>query len=91
MSRVLLYAVLLVFLARALAKLWAGVMEGLDGGSQGRAVPQRGVPMVRDPVCGTFLVRDRAVALSAGGTTHYFCSARCRDAYRANPGAGSAA
>ena len=31
------------------------------------SVPQRGVQMVRDPICGTFVVPERAVALSHRG------------------------
>ena len=90
MYRILLYSVLLILVARALAKLWAGIMEGLDAEPR-RGGVQRGVQMVRDPVCGTFVVRDRAVVLTAGGSSHYFCSTRCRDAYRPNPRSGSAA
>jgi YHS domain-containing protein len=43
--------------------------------------------MVRDPVCGTFVVPERAVSLSVGREIVYFCSVACRDAYRARPSA----
>jgi YHS domain-containing protein len=46
-------------------------------------VPTRGVQMVRDPVCGTFVLPDHAVSIADGRGRVYFCSARCRDAYRA--------
>lgn len=49
-----------------------------DGG------PRRGV-MKRDPVCGTFVDIELSVKESAGGETLYFCSDRCREAYRAEP------
>jgi YHS domain-containing protein len=40
--------------------------------------------MVRDPVCGTFLPPANAVSLTErGGAVHYFCSDRCREAYKA--------
>jgi YHS domain-containing protein len=39
--------------------------------------------MVRDPVCGTFVVPDRALMLSVGRRELYFCSSACRDKYRA--------
>ena len=46
--------------------------------------PDRGVQMVRDPVCGTFLPPADAVSLTErGGAVHYFCSDRCREAYKA--------
>jgi YHS domain-containing protein len=46
-------------------------------------VPRRGVQMVRDPVCGTFVVPDRALMLLVGRQPIYFCSTACRDKYRA--------
>jgi YHS domain-containing protein len=41
--------------------------------------------MVRDPVCGTFVVPERAVTIADGRTTVSFCSEACRDKYRARP------
>jgi len=83
MARVLLFFVLFMLLVRALSQLWKGLVQGIQG-PQGRpSVPTRGVQMVRDPVCGTFVVPDRAVTLSVGREQLYFCSASCRDAYRA--------
>ena len=37
--------------------------------------------MVRDPMCGTFIVPGNAVVLSADKGREYFCSTDCRDAY----------
>jgi uncharacterized protein len=85
MLRILLFSILIVFVARALAKIWRGLMEGLDGRSYADRTPARGAQMVRDPVCGTFVLPNRAVTLAAGGQTQYFCSARCRDEYRRDP------
>jgi YHS domain-containing protein len=39
--------------------------------------------MERDPVCGTFVVRERAISIGAGDRRVYFCSVRCRDKYQA--------
>jgi uncharacterized protein len=84
MIRFIFYIVLLILFARALARLWSGIMEGLTGGQTSRtSVPQQGVQMVRDPVCGTFVVPDRALTLSVGRQQLYFCSTDCRDKYRA--------
>ena len=41
-------------------------------------VGQAPVKMTKDPVCGTFVVPGKALSLSAGGATHWFCSERCR-------------
>jgi uncharacterized protein len=81
--RLALFVILAVFIARAAWRLLDGIVEGASGGRRGGGgVPQRGVQMVRDPVCGTFLVRDRAVTLVDGRTQLFFCSDACRDAYR---------
>lgn len=42
-----------------------------------------GEEMVRDPACGTFLPASSAITAEIDGQRHYFCSAACRDAYRA--------
>lgn len=85
MLRFLVYAILLFFFVRALWRFWEGIKEGMNGGrsTRGAAVPQRGVHMVRDPVCGTFVVPERAVTLSSGRHLVHFCSTGCRDKYRA--------
>lgn len=36
----------------------------------------------RDPVCGTYVDVELSVQASETGQTLYFCSERCRDAYR---------
>jgi YHS domain-containing protein len=33
--------------------------------------------LVKDPVCGTYIVRSRAVSRAAGEGSRYFCSAAC--------------
>jgi YHS domain-containing protein len=33
--------------------------------------------LVKDPVCGTYIVRSRAVSRTAGDGFRYFCSAEC--------------
>jgi YHS domain-containing protein len=84
LTRLALFVILAFFVARALWRLLDGVIEGATGGSRRRGGqgPQRGVQMVRDPVCGTFLVPDRALTLVDGRTQLFFCSDACRDAYR---------
>ncbi len=82
MIRFLLLSVFLTIVLRAVSVLWAGIVRGLQTQGGGSQVPQ-GVPMVRDPVCGTFVVRDRALTLKGTrGAAMYFCSVECRDKYR---------
>lgn len=86
--RYILLLLLVVFLVRALSRLFAGFIEGVTGTPRRTRVPGRGVQMVRDPVCGTFVVPDRAVLLMEGSDRVHFCSDRCRDKYRARPAEG---
>jgi len=75
-----------IFIARSIWKLVQGFREGYAGSPQAPPrgnVPTHGVQMARDPVCGTYVVPDRALAISDGSRTFFFCSAACRDKYRA--------
>jgi YHS domain-containing protein len=55
--------------------------QRVDGPSGGSKLVYRG-QMVRDPVCGLFLLRESAVEDHMGGETHHFCSEKCREAFR---------
>ena len=87
MLRIVLFVILSVFLARAFWRLVDGVMEGLSAGPAGRNISnvRSGVQMARDPVCGTYVVPDRAVAITDGRRQIFFCSTACRDKYRDGP------
>lgn len=94
MIRFILLSILLTLLLRALLRLWDSVMREVRGGApprgrQGSQVPQRGVQMVRDPVCGTFIVPSNAVVLSGDKGREYFCSVDCRDAFVRRGGDGA--
>jgi YHS domain-containing protein len=85
MLRALLEYIVVLVVARM---LWRAI-GGVIGGFSSRPAPPQapppvaGVPMVRDPVCGTFVLPERAVSIADGRSRVYFCSAGCRDAYRA--------
>jgi YHS domain-containing protein len=83
MVRFALYAVLFILLMRAATRLWRGLAEGVSGKPPRGHVAKQAVQMVRDPVCGTFVVADRSLTLSVGQQQVHFCSATCRDKYRA--------
>ena len=81
--RLALFIVLGIIVARAFWRLVDGIVEGVSGrpkGGRGR-VPTRGVQMVRDPVCGTFVLPDHALTIVDGRSRVFFCSAACRDKY----------
>lgn len=81
--RYILILVLVVIVARAFWRILDGIADGLRDHPATPRAPAAGVQMERDPVCGTFVVRDRAVTLAIGRRQLYFCSAGCRDTYRA--------
>jgi YHS domain-containing protein len=83
MLRLVLLVLLVIFIARAFWRVVDGVVEGVSGRRRSSRTPASGVPMARDPVCGTFVVPDRAVTLIDGRQRLFFCSTACRDRYRA--------
>jgi len=85
LTRLALFILLGIFVARAIWRLIDGIVAGAGGRTRGTSVPERGVSMVRDPVCGTFVVPERAVTIVDGRTTVCFCSDACRDTYRDRP------
>ena len=92
MARFILLSILLTILLRSVGRLWQGIVRGMHGdaryvdpGRGSATTPQRSVQMARDPICGTFVVPERAVALITGSEQLYFCSSDCRDKYRADP------
>ena len=87
MLRFALLLIVFIFVARI---FWRIFREGMTGQTrQQTQVPQQGVSMARDPVCGTFVLPERALTLVDGRTRVFFCSDTCRDKYRARPSSGS--
>jgi len=83
MLRLVLLLILFIFIARAFWRIVDGVLEGLSGAPRTHVRPTRGGAMVRDPVCGTFVLPERAISVTVGRQQVFFCSPACRDAYRA--------
>jgi YHS domain-containing protein len=78
--------ILLLIVLRLLFRFVAGVLEGLRQPAQVSrghgAARARAVPLAKDPVCGTYVVRDRALTTGTGGSQQFFCSDRCRDEWQ---------
>jgi YHS domain-containing protein len=81
-----------VFVPLALFWLVRGILRSLFSGwnspvptQQSRPVPNvsAGGELKKDPVCGTYVSMDTAVIKKVDGQTVHFCSAACRDKYRA--------
>jgi YHS domain-containing protein len=80
MLRVLLWLVLVLLVLRTVRRLVDGISQGMTGQQAGET-PAKGIGLVRDPVCGTFVVPSRALSAGTGADVHYFCSERCRQAW----------
>jgi YHS domain-containing protein len=83
LARFLIWALFLLVIWRALRSLFAGVIQGACSRPPAPpGPPKRGEMMVRDPVCGTFVLPSRAVSMRDRNGVHHFCSDRCRQAYQ---------
>jgi YHS domain-containing protein len=79
--RYLLIAILILLIARAFWRVIDGIIEAGGGTTRNRR-KAAAVKLVRDPVCGTFVAPSTALSTEAGGTTHYFCSEKCRSEFK---------
>ena len=77
--RVILLGLLFVLIGRAFWRLVDSVIEGAKGTKRARMRPAQ--KLVRDPVCGTFVVPDPDRSLTRGGRLYHFCSEACRTRY----------
>ena len=89
MLRNILLLILTVLVVRAVSRALLGMRAGWETGPR-RSHPGRGsaqgssnssVHMIRDPVCGTYVVQGRALTAIRGGETAWFCSAQCQRAW----------
>ena len=79
MVRFLLLGLLFILVARTFWRIMDGVLEAARGTPpQRRNENAQAVKLVRDPVCGTHVPPRAALSLTSAGSTHYFCSARCK-------------
>ncbi|HEV8347468.1 MAG TPA: hypothetical protein VGQ16_12890 [Vicinamibacterales bacterium] len=83
MARLVLLIILIIIISRLFWRVFDSFVEGMTGQARHPRVPDRGVSMARDPVCGTFVLPERAVTLVDGRARLFFCSEACRDKYRA--------
>ncbi len=77
LSRFLVWIVFILVVYWALRRFFRGIAQGLR---PPRQMEQR-VRMVRDPICGTFVIPTSALAVRDAGGLHHFCSDKCRDAF----------
>ena len=80
MLRALLELIVLLLVIRAVWRV-VGSMVAISAGSRSTRTTSREpspVKLVRDPVCGTYVSPDTAIA----DGSNYFCSDKCRNEYR---------
>ena len=81
MVGLILRVLLVVLVLRVIWRLILGIQRGLREGAP-RPDP---VALARDPICGTYVVPGRALAVRDGALVRYFCSERCREAFAREP------
>jgi YHS domain-containing protein len=79
MVRVIIFLLLVYFVARAVWRLVYGIAEGISAPRD--QPPPSAVPLAQDPVCGTYVVPSRALTSGSGNDLRFFCSERCRQAW----------
>jgi YHS domain-containing protein len=73
-----------LFLRSILRRFFGGFRRSAPPGGNPPPPPVRtGGTLYKDPICGTYVSSDSAIAQNVGGETVYFCSTECRDKYRA--------
>jgi len=87
LGRFLLWAVLFFLLGRVIRRFFAAVRQGASPAPPAQAPrastqPEKGELMVRDPVCGTFVLPSRSSSTRDKSGTHHFCSDACLRAYQ---------
>jgi YHS domain-containing protein len=81
--RILLFMLLVAVVLRSAYRFLHGVIEGAGMNPRVSTRRRRQVTghMVKDPVCGTYVVQGRALTAVRGGQTAWFCSSECQRAW----------
>ncbi|MEO8259290.1 MAG: hypothetical protein ABI868_18230 [Acidobacteriota bacterium] len=87
MLRVILLMILVVIVARTFWRVIDGLIEGISGRGAANAAnagnaAARSTRLVRDPICGTWVLPKDELSLTDGRQRVFFCSAICRDQHR---------
>ena len=80
MARFILLAILFLVVVRLVWRLVKGIFQGM-GYQATDGTQATSVGLVRDPVCGMFVMPSKALTSGAGAETRYFCSDKCRQEY----------
>ncbi|MGE3841862.1 MAG: hypothetical protein AB7I50_09770 [Vicinamibacterales bacterium] len=74
--------IVILLVVRLVLRFVGGLMQGLRGAPAPPRVDarDRAVALVKDPVCGTYLPKEKAIA-GRGAPPVYFCSEACLRAF----------
>jgi hypothetical protein len=72
----------IILILVVLRLLWRFVRGVLEGAGYYQAPGRSSVGLVRDPVCGVFVVPSKAITAGHGAEMRYFCSEKCRSQWR---------
>jgi hypothetical protein len=76
MARLILWLILALIIGRM---VWRFVYAIFEGAGMLREKGERSaVKLVRDPVCGVYVVPSKALTAGSGPAMKYFCSEKCR-------------
>ena len=78
MAKLLVWLVLLFILGRMVWRFMHAVFEGAGMLKDDPRREPAAVKLVRDPVCGVFVVPGKALTSGSGTSMQYFCSEKCR-------------
>lgn len=81
MMRTILIFILFLILYYSLRTAFRSAVKSYRTGGNGPA-RLKGEEMVLDPVCGTYIIKERAVATRLNGRQVHFCSDACAQKYR---------
>jgi len=76
MARLIFWIILLAVVGRLLWRFMYAIFEG--AGMLKERHERTAVKLVRDPVCGIYVVPTGALTTGSGDGTKYFCSEKCR-------------
>ena len=79
MAKLILWAILALLLLRVVWRFVRGIFVGM--GYQPPGAQTKAVGLVRDPVCGMFVMPGNALTSGTGADTRYFCSEKCRQSF----------
>jgi len=79
--RLFLFLLLALMAVRSLMRFLAGIAAGAAPERTQRPPQQVMGHMVKDPVCGTYVVEGRALTAARNGQTAWFCSPACQNAW----------